>query len=86
MSGMSGILGVDPLQSPVRLFLDSGEVLNGVEQPVPLLPVLDVGVDEQAVHLAVDVLNGDLEAVEASGLRDLNNFSTRFSLTIPQKL
>ena len=83
---MSGILGVDPLQSPVRLLLDSGEVLNGVEQPVPLLPVLDVGVDEQAVHLAVDVLNGDLEAVEASGLRDLNNFSTRFSLTIPQKL
>ena len=39
---MSGILGVDPLQSPVRLLLDSGEVLNGVEQPVPLLPVLDV--------------------------------------------
>ena len=83
---MSGILGVDPLQSPVRLLLDSGEVLNGVEQPVPLLPVLDVGVDEQAVHLAVDVLTGDLQAVEASGLRDLNNFSTRFSLTIPQKL
>ena len=83
---MSGILGVDPLQSPVRLLLDSGEVLNGVEQPVPLLPVLDVGVDEQAVHLAVDVLNGDLEAVEAPGIRDLNNFSTRFSVTIPQKL
>ena len=50
---MSGILGVDPLQSPVRLLLDSGEVLNGVEQPVPLVSVLDVGVDEQAVHLAV---------------------------------
>ena len=33
-----------------------------------LLPVFDVRVDEEGVHLAVDVLDGDLEAVEAAGL------------------
>ena len=31
-------------------------------------PVLDVGLQQQAVHLGVDVLNGNLEAVEAAGL------------------
>jgi hypothetical protein len=37
-----------------------------------LLGVLDVGVDQQGVHLGVDVLDGDLEAVEAAGLGDLD--------------
>jgi hypothetical protein len=39
---------------------------------VLLLGVADVGVDEQAVDLAVDVLDGDLEAVEAPRLRPLD--------------
>lgn len=33
-----------------------------------LLTVLDVRVDEEGVYLAVDVLDGYLEAVEAAGL------------------
>lgn len=36
------------------------------------LRVLDVRVDQEAVHLAVDVLDRDLEAVEASRLRQLD--------------
>ena len=32
------------------------------------LPVLDVSVDEEGVYLAVDVLDGNLEAIEAAGL------------------
>lgn len=38
----------------------------------PLFGLLDVGVDQQAVHLGVDVLHGDLEAVEAPGLCHLH--------------
>lgn len=38
----------------------------------PLFGLLDVGVDQQAVHLRVDVLHGDLEAVETPGLRHLH--------------
>ena len=70
--GVGGVVGVDPPQRPLRLLLDGGECLDGVEELVPLVPVLDVGVDEEAVHLAVDVLHHDLEAVEAPRLGDLN--------------
>ena len=34
--------------------------------------VLDVGFEEEAVHLGVNVLDGDLEAVEGAGLGDLD--------------
>ena len=34
---------------------------------------LNVRVDEQAVHLAVDVLDGHLEAVEAPDNNNINN-------------
>ena len=43
------------------LLCDGRHRLHGVEQLALLLRVLDVGVDEQGVHLAVDVLDGDLE-------------------------
>jgi hypothetical protein len=46
--------------------------LDGVEEVVALLGLLDVGVDEKRVGLGVDVLNHDLEAVEAASLRDLD--------------
>ena len=47
-------------------------VVNGVEQVCALLGLADVGVDEERVCLGVDVLHHDLEAVEASCLRDLD--------------
>ncbi len=34
--------------------------------------LLDECVDEEGVHLAVNVLDGDLEAVETPGLRNLH--------------
>ena len=43
------------------LLCDGRHRLHGVEQLALLLRVLDAGVDEQGVHLAVDVLDGDLE-------------------------
>jgi len=39
-----------------------------VEQAVLLHGVLDVGLQQQGVHLRVDVLDGDLEAVECARL------------------
>ena len=61
--GVGGVVGVDPPERPLRLLLDGGECLDSVEELVPLLPVLDVGVDQQAVHLTVDVLHHDLEII-----------------------
>mmetsp|Transcript_101880 Transcript_101880/g.265950 ORF Transcript_101880/g.265950 Transcript_101880/m.265950 type:complete len:406 (+) Transcript_101880:274-1491(+) len=65
-------LVVHPLDSPLCLLLDSGHGVDGVEDLVLLHRVLDVLLDEQRVRLRVDVLHGDLEAVEASRLRDLD--------------
>ena len=56
-----GRLRVGPLHSPLCLLLDCGHRLQRVEESVALLRLADVRVDEQAVHLAVDVLDGDLE-------------------------
>lgn len=57
-----------PLERPLGLAAHGVEVVDGVEELVLLLRVLDVRVDHEAVHLAVDVLDGDLEAVEGARL------------------
>lgn len=52
-----------------------GEALtgvNGIKEVSTLFGLLDIGVDEQGVGLGVDVLHHDLEAVEATGLGDLD--------------
>ena len=58
-----------PFQGPVCLLLDAVKVVNGMEQAVLLRRVLDVRVNHEAVHLAVDVLDGDLKAVEGASLQ-----------------
>ncbi|PON95382.1 hypothetical protein TorRG33x02_089040 [Trema orientale] len=63
---------VDPAEGPLGLPGDAGDGLDGVEEAVLLGRVLDVGLEEEAVHLGVDVLDGDLEAVEGTRLRDLD--------------
>lgn len=46
--------------------------LNSVEEVGSLGRLLDIGINEERVGLGVDVLHHDLEAVEASSLRDLD--------------
>ena len=46
--------------------------VNGIEEVGALLGLLDISVDEQGVGLGVDVLHHDLEAVEATGLGNLD--------------
>ncbi|KAJ4838164.1 hypothetical protein Tsubulata_029901 [Turnera subulata] len=55
-------------------FLTQGTVstLDGVEEAVLLGGVLDVGLQEEAIHLGVDVLDGDLKAIEGARLGDLD--------------
>lgn len=43
------------------LLSDAGDGVDGVEEVVLLVGVLDVGFEEEAVHLEVDVLDGDLD-------------------------
>merc|ERR1719203_304541 len=69
--GVSGVVSVDPTESPLCFLLDGGDSLDSIEQFLLLASVLDVGVDEERVHLTVDVLDSDLEAVEAAGFGDL---------------
>lgn len=47
----------------------------------PLRWVLDVGVNQEAVHLRVDVLHGDLEPIETPRLRDLHLLGETLHLT-----
>lgn len=50
----------------------------------PLFGLLDVGVDEEAVHLRVDVLHGDLETVETPGLRHLHFLCEALHLVVTE--
>ena len=63
-SDAKGKVPVDPLEGPGGLLLDAGHRLDGAEEVVAFLGLLDVCVNEEGVHLRVNVLNGNLEAVE----------------------
>ena len=67
-----GLRRVDPLDRPLRLPLHAGDGLHRVEEVVLVLLALDVRVNENGVHLRVDVLDRDLEPVEAAHLGDLD--------------
>ena len=67
-----GRLRSHPRESPVRLVHHGGVGFHGVKELLLLLGLLDVGVDQQRVHLRVDVFHHELEAVEAARLGDLH--------------
>ena len=67
-----GIGVLDPSKGPFGLLADFWDGVDGVEQELAFLGVLDVGVDQQGVGFGVDVLDCDLEPVETLGLRDLD--------------
>merc|ERR1719233_1792330 len=69
---IGGIISINPPKGPLSFLLNSRECFYCVEQPIPLFPVLDVGVDKEAVHLTVDVLYGNLEPIETPCLGNLN--------------
>jgi hypothetical protein len=66
------LAAVDPAHGPVGLAADGGHGVDGAEEAVLLGAVADVGLEQQRVHLRVDVLDGDLEAVEGPRLGDLH--------------
>ncbi|TQD74487.1 hypothetical protein C1H46_039987 [Malus baccata] len=59
------------LTGPTGLLRDTGDGVDRVEEAVLLVGVLDVRLEKEAVHLGMDVLNGDLEPVEGAGLDEL---------------
>eukprot|EP01052_Picozoa_sp_SAG31_P012440 SAG31_NODE_728_length_12522_cov_13.320534_7_plen_94_part_00 len=50
-------VGADPVQAPVGLLLDAGERFDRVEELLALTSFLDVGVDQEAVRLAVNAVD-----------------------------
>ena len=62
----------DPSEGPVCFLLNAWQSLDGVEEAMLLFGRADVGVNEEAVHFAVDVFNRDLEAIEAASFCDLD--------------
>ncbi len=70
--GKGGVLILDPSDSPVGLLLDARNGLNGVEEVSALSLLLDVGIDKKRISLGVNILNHDLETVEAASLWDLD--------------
>jgi|UniRef100_A0A804ME22 hypothetical protein len=63
---------VDPAHGPVGLAAYGGDGFDGAEEAVLLGAIADVGLEQQRVHLRVDVLDGDLEAVKGARLGDLD--------------
>ena len=57
-----------PSHGPLCLVLHTGDCVYGLEQVLPLSCIPDEMVQQQAVHLTVDILNRNLEAIERSGL------------------
>ena len=66
------LVAIGPLKSPVSFLLDTRDGLDGSEKSILFLLVLDVRIDQKRVHLGVDVLDRDLESIEASCLGNLN--------------
>ena len=73
-SGSGCVVGIDSLERPLYLLHDWRDGLYGIEELVPLLPVLD-GVNVEALHLTEDVLHHYLEAVEASCLWNIDLYN-----------
>ena len=69
----------------MELIQSSQPFFYGIEQSASFLPVLNVGVDEKAVHLAVNVFDGDLKPIEAPGLRDLDLLHEPFNKVFVNK-
>mmetsp|Transcript_14920 Transcript_14920/g.37590 ORF Transcript_14920/g.37590 Transcript_14920/m.37590 type:complete len:291 (+) Transcript_14920:634-1506(+) len=64
----TGLGGVAPLQRPLGLLLDARDCVNGVQEAQLFLRVLNVRVNQQTVSFGVDVFDGNLKAIKASGL------------------
>lgn len=70
-------LPIDPLQGPHGLLAHARDSVNGVEQLVLLNRILDVSLQQQRVHLTVNVLNGNLEAIEGTRLHETQHAPRR---------
>lgn len=70
--GEGRILVLDPPDSPIGLLLDARNGLDGIEEVCALSLLLDVCVNEEGVCLGVNVLDHNLETVEAAGFWDLD--------------
>ena len=70
--GERGAARVAPLERPTRLAFHAIDRRDCVEHLGLLGGVLDVRVDQQRVDLRMDVLDRDLEAIEAARLGDLH--------------
>ena len=67
-----GILILNPADSPVSLLFDTRNRLNSVEEVSPLRLFLNISIDKKRVSLSMDILDHDLETIEAARLRDLD--------------
>ena len=67
----------NPPLRPVGLLAHALNGLNAMQKMMELVTVLDVLLKEQAVHLAVDVLYGYLEAIESPHFWQLHIYKHR---------
>ena len=66
--GEACLFGIAPLEGPLGLLLDTRDSVDSVQESHLFTSVLDVGINQQGVSFGVDVLDSDLESVEASAL------------------
>ena len=61
--------GITPFEGPLRFPLDAWHGLDRADEVLFLRRVFDVRVDEERIGFTVNILYGNLEAVEAPGFR-----------------
>ena len=65
----TSVLELSIKQCPLRFFRNTWDSIDCLKQATFFCVVFNIGVDQQRIHLAVDVFHHDLEAVEAAGFR-----------------
>ena len=70
--GKRGVFGCTPLQGPVGLLLDARYRFDGGQETVLFGGITNVGVNQERVGFGVNVLNGNLETVKATGFGGLD--------------
>jgi len=66
------IIRLDPLESPVSLLSDGGDIFYSFEEEFLFCLFFNISVDENRVGLRVNIFHHHLEAVEATSLGDLD--------------
>nr|CAH7748508.1 unnamed protein product [Callosobruchus chinensis] len=67
-----------PIQSPICLFANTRQCLNGIKEKFFFLRIFDICFNQHTIHLRMNIFNGNLESIEASCFCNLHLLTEAF--------